>query len=1104
MKQRFTLQKLSLLIGLLVSTNLLYAGDFTCALTGTNSGNWNSAATWTLTSGTDADGIPDADDNVTILQGRVIVNVNSEVNNITVRANNNFRVTLTTGMILRVFGTLNTEAGANYTGEAPIQGETLGAGTLEFPATTTRTAISNFYGNTYAFGNMMPRVNFGTTTASSNVLTIGAFQSGAVVVRNCLVNSTDHYYIGNSENVIIESTATVYQDQVAGVTFGFANSNRNFNGINNFTINGTFRTGNNIAAANIIVNTGGTLVVSNAANATGLRANNYSINGTLEYNTSNSYTAGAELTGITSRNLGSIKLTGGTVTLPDLLSAQIWTINTSLIVGNGKLNLFEHTFLFANTATTLRTGTGYIIAQDNGTNFPKLTANITSTRTFFEFHIGTTNDYTPVMVSAFPTNPVTISASMYAGYAACGTGNLDLTKSVNATYKVSASNATEVLTVDFNYAVASANTLRGASYNRTNAKILGCTGTAYGVILSAVNIGEYPGTTLNGTYYGRAWFGGTNTPLDGRRIMISSDNAIIGNPPNLSSVSTTAVAATTATVNYTVNANGNNATTLVRYGTASNNLNLSVTGSSASGSTNTPLSINLTGLATSTQYFYSVEATNSAGNATPITGNFTTTAPVSLPSISNVNHSNVIASGATFTYTINPNGGATQSIVYIGTTSTNFNFTSSNIATTNANGTVTQTVNGLLRNSTYFYRIEAANAAGSVQSSVGTFTTTNGPSITSVQFSQGTTLFNANPTVNPNGSATTLLVRWGLSENNLNNIVNGPTVNGSVNVFPSIRVTGLTPNTPYWFLVEGTNANGTAQSITYSATTPSTSVVPVITNVQVSNLTSNSATIAYSVNINPQSGFGGSSAVNYGTSKNNLILGSNIVNVNTTATPIHVLTGLLNNTKYYYEVAAQNTAGFTYSTIDSFTIGVLPLTLTNFTAKLNNQNTVLNWQTSQEINTSHFEVEYSNNANDFSTVGTVYASGNSSSNKSYWASHKINKEINHYYRLKMVDIDGKFTYSNVVKLVNNNKGNSLQVYPTVTKGLVSININVTEKQTANIKVINAIGQVLLTQPMQLKAGEQTLSLELNLLPAGAYKLLLQTNSGTQASSIIKQ
>ncbi|MFY7885465.1 MAG: hypothetical protein ACOVOV_11560, partial [Dolichospermum sp.] len=283
--------------------------------------------------------------------------------------------------------------------------------------------------------------------------------------------------------------------------------------------------------------------------------------------------------------------------------------------------------------------------------------------------------------------------------------------------------------------------------------------------------------------------------------------------PVLSNVSSTNVTFNAATINYTVNANGNNASSAVRYGTAANSLSSVIFGNGATGSSNTTLNVTITSLSASTKYYYRVEATNTGGTATAAIDSFTTAPAASLPTATNLNHINVNATGATITYTVNTNGASTQSIVYIGSSSSSFNVGSSNFITSATSGNVSQTVNGLNRNTTYFYRVTVSNAAGQQNSTVGTFTTTDGPSIQFVQFIPGATMFQANPLINPNGSATTTVVKYGLSETSLSSSVTGPTITGNSFVSSSTIVTGLTPSTTYYFIVEATNSNGTAQSI---------------------------------------------------------------------------------------------------------------------------------------------------------------------------------------------------------------------------------------------------------------------------------------------------
>ncbi len=182
----------------------------------------------------------------------------------------------------------------------------------------------------------------------------------------------------------------------------------------------------------------------------------------------------------------------------------------------------------------------------------------------------------------------------------------------------------------------------------------------------------------------------------------------------------------------------------------------------------------------------------------------------------------------------------------------------------------------------------------------------------------------------------------------------------------------------------------------------------------------------------------------------------------------------------------------------------LPVTLKSFTAQVKNQTSFLQWQTAQEINTSHFEVEYSNNANEFKKVATIEASGNSNTQKNYSANHTINKEPIHYYRLKMVDKDGKFSYSEIVRLKNDTKGFLLDVYPTIVTNIANINITAIESSTATVEVYNTQGQKVQQQYIVLKPGTQSIKLDVSVLSKGNYFIRLVTNQQQLSTQIIKQ
>ena len=96
---------------------------------------------------------------------------------------------------------------------------------------------------------------------------------------------------------------------------------------------------------------------------------------------------------------------------------------------------------------------------------------------------------------------------------------------------------------------------------------------------------------------------------------------------------------------------------------------------------------------------------------------------------------------------------------------------------------------------------------------------------------------------------------------------------------------------------------------------------------------------------------------------------------------------------------------------------VLPLTLKSFSASQPTATTTkLNWTTSWEQNTLHFDIEASRNGADFGLIGRIAAAGNSSGDINYSFTHSNPYRNNTYYRLKMVDIDGRFTYSHIVRV----------------------------------------------------------------------------------------
>ena len=118
----------------------------------------------------------------------------------------------------------------------------------------------------------------------------------------------------------------------------------------------------------------------------------------------------------------------------------------------------------------------------------------------------------------------------------------------------------------------------------------------------------------------------------------------------------------------------------------------------------------------------------------------------------------------------------------------------------------------------------------------------------------------------------------------------------------------------------------------------------------------------------------------------------------------------------------------------------LPIKLLDFTATKQTKSVLLNWRTSQEINSKNFDVQFSKNGIDWTSIGIVNAAGFSNTTKSYSFVHTAPVNGINYYRLKQVDIDAFFEYS-PTRIVNFNTKATIAIFPNPTTDKVYISTN---------------------------------------------------------------
>lgn len=292
--------------------------------------------------------------------------------------------------------------------------------------------------------------------------------------------------------------------------------------------------------------------------------------------------------------------------------------------------------------------------------------------------------------------------------------------------------------------------------------------------------------------------------------------------PTISNVSVTSITPTTATLNYTVNANGSNTTIYIQYNTTPTFTNF-ITGGNANGTNNTNLNYTLSGLTPCTTYYYQIDAYNAQNEgATPVTGTFTTGSIV--PTLTGFPASNVTATTARLSCSVSTNGATTHVEYKYGLSMSALNNTIiENINHSNFPQPLLQDINGLTPNTTYYFTIVANNdyCAPTPEYS-GSFTTlgsTQAPIISSISTSVNPYSATISYTLNANNSATTSVIKYGTSSSTLTNQVTGFNANGTTNVTNSVTLPNLNPNTTYFYRIEASNANGVDQSTIDSFTT---------------------------------------------------------------------------------------------------------------------------------------------------------------------------------------------------------------------------------------------------------------------------------------------
>lgn len=187
-------------------------------------------------------------------------------------------------------------------------------------------------------------------------------------------------------------------------------------------------------------------------------------------------------------------------------------------------------------------------------------------------------------------------------------------------------------------------------------------------------------------------------------------------------------------------------------------------------------------------------------------------------------------------------------------------------------------------------------------------------------------------------------------------------------------------------------------------------------------------------------------------------------------------------------------ADFSPAVMGSATLVPLPVNLTRFEALPRQSHILLQWTTDQEQNAKGFDIERADQSNpaSFKRMGTVASKGAAGGNYE-WADRHVTGGIKYYYRLKQIDLDERYRYSDIKSAILDEQGNnSIQVWPNPADKELQVTLDGVGADKVLIKVTDARGRVVMVKDYNLNSGRKTI-LNVTSLMQGQYFLTVESD-----------
>ena len=214
------------------------------------------------------------------------------------------------------------------------------------------------------------------------------------------------------------------------------------------------------------------------------------------------------------------------------------------------------------------------------------------------------------------------------------------------------------------------------------------------------------------------------------------------------------------------------------------------------------------------------------------------------------------------------------------------------------------------------------------------------------------------------------------------------------------------------------------------------------------------------------------------------------------------------NGNHILEVVIDGLPESTCSVENGTVLNSLPVTLAYFSATVEEQAVLIEWQTMEEENNDYFLVERSVDAVNFETIAKVEGAGTINDVQFYEIQDEavMYQAGNYYYRLKQVDFDGSFTYSDIqaIEINQSVEVEIAHVFPNPASENINILLNISIDAQTQITILDMTGRTVAEKTIEnTGSGVQNIEMNISTFQKGCYMLRVQSGQSSKTTQFIK-